>query len=254
MDEISDEIFSVNSNAGRSIRLAVCDDETTSIEKLKTVLNDYEKRLCIPLLIKSFVDPSSLIKQLKKDKYLFEIVFLDIQIENKNGIDIAKQIHDINDEILIIFISNYDAYMQAGYEVKAFRYILKEQIDTYLDKNITAAIHEIIKRENQVFMFKYKGEVKIAKFSDIIFFESSQRLVRIVTSNGENLFYGKLDEIEKQLNDLRFIRCHKSYLINAEFIESNLINTVKLKGAHNVPISRSKVETIRKAQVWAMRQ
>ncbi|HEX3025891.1 MAG TPA: LytTR family DNA-binding domain-containing protein, partial [Clostridia bacterium] len=237
----------------RTIRIALCDDEPISIEKLAAALHRYEERNGVCFQILTFDNPINLLSQLETDQEMMDIALLDIQIGNNNGIKTAKQIHDLNENVIIIFVSNYDSYMQAGYEVNAFRYILKDQIDSYLEKNISAAIHELMKKEKQVFVYKWKGESIRVKFSEIIFFESCQRLIRIVTAHNESCFYGKLDNIEKELNDLRFIRCHKSFLINVEYIESTSNISARLKGEYSIPISRSKLSAVKRAQVWAMR-
>jgi two-component system, LytTR family, response regulator LytT len=251
MSEIVDHIDT--SLTDRPIRIAICDDEIKFIDKIKSALFKIQKDHDIHMEIKAFEKPADLIRLLRADIDSVEILLLDIQIHNESGIDIARKIHGINKEIIIIFVSGFDSFMQLGYEVNAFRYILKSQISSYLDKNILAAVNELQKRSSQFFDYKVKGEIYRLRFTEIIYFESFQRQIQVVTAKNQDLFYGKLDEIEIQLKDFRFVRCHKSYLVNVDYIESITTNFVKLKGSYNIPISRGKFETVRKALVWSMR-
>lgn len=235
------------------MKIAFCDDEKGCIEILTAALIKYRDTFCPYMEYEAFYDAAKLLEKFKSNQDFADIVLLDIQMQNKNGIEIAKQIHEINSEIIIIFISNYDSYMQIGYEVNAFRYILKNQINTFLEKNLNSAIAEVMKQNKQKFSFKSKGEIRHIRYTDIIYFESQRRFINMISTTETNTFYGKLDEIEKQLNDARFVRCHKSYLINADYIESTTAKAVNLANKYSIPISRSKLITIKKAQVWAMR-
>jgi two-component system response regulator LytT len=103
-----------------NMRVAICDDETQSIAKLKTVLKNYKEKHQVSLQVFVFNNPNDLLDQLDRDENFIELILLDIKMGNANGIETAKRVHDINSDILIIFISGFDSFIQTGYEVNAF--------------------------------------------------------------------------------------------------------------------------------------
>lgn len=178
-----------------------------------------------------FYDAKSL---LKSSSNLYQLLFLDVQLGETNGIDVARELRKQQVEALIIYVSAYIEMAPMGYEVKAFRYILKRDIKQVLPYTIMEAIAELKKNEQ---MYEIKTQRKIIRVpvKDILYIESYKRYVVIHTLTGDYEQYKKIGDLEEELEEFGFCRVYKSYLVNINHIvcfEANEVimdNGVKLR-------------------------
>lgn len=106
------------------MRIAICDDEKTYIEKLKNGINSLQTHEN-EFEFSEFESGESFIEQFSKDKY--DLVILDIEMKDLNGLQTAEFLRQIDKNVILIFMTSFDKFVYQGYEVKAFRYILKNQ-------------------------------------------------------------------------------------------------------------------------------
>lgn len=209
-------------------KIAICDDEPVHIEKIRAILFDYETV--------SYSNPTSLLKAVQEGAR-FDVLFLDIMMPQLDGISLARELREYDANMLIVFITNKIEFIQMGYEVRAFRYLLKEQIEEGLPKIWRDIEKELSDRQDDYFI--YKSEHKTSRFplSDILYFESDLRRVLIHTKSSEQAsLYGKLDDIAEKYPV--FIRIHKSYLVNRRYIRTACAGTVVLSTGDILPVSR----------------
>ena len=108
-----------------SYKIAICDDEPAHIEKIRNILLDYETI--------NYSDPAALLKAVSEGAR-FDVLFLDIMMPQLDGISLARELREYDMDMLIVFITSKIEFIQAGYEVRAFRYLLKEQMEDGLPK------------------------------------------------------------------------------------------------------------------------
>lgn len=106
-------------------KIAICDDEPLHIEKIRSILPDEETD--------TYTSPAILLDTITSGKR-YDVLFLDIMMPEMDGISLARELRELDEGMLIVFITSKIEFMQTGYEVKAFRYLLKDQIDTGLPK------------------------------------------------------------------------------------------------------------------------
>lgn len=159
-----------------------------------------------------------------RDNQVNGLYFLDIDLNsNINGIKLAEEIRKYDPRGFIIFITTHAemSYLTFLYKVEAMDYIIKDD-----NLNIQTRIHECIlnacerctnirRNSQENFNFKIQDKYISIELNEIIFFETSTTVHKLVlhSQNRQIEFYGRIKEIEKKL-DSRFIRCHRSYLIN----------------------------------------
>ena len=108
------------------LEICVCDDEKAYVEDICELLTDISVRLDRDMNISSYTSASKLAKETGEGRR-FDIILLDIVMGAENGIETARSIRRVLPDVIIILLSSYSDYMQKGYEVKAFRYILKSE-------------------------------------------------------------------------------------------------------------------------------
>lgn len=170
-----------------------------------------------------------------------------------NGVECAKLLRDIGVNSLIVFITSSAEYVFSGYEVKAFRYILKTDLVNAFSRVFSECLLELKKLDTSFFTVKTSSNVKNIPLSDILYFESNKRLLNIHTKNEVVSFYEKLDNVENELKEKDFIRIHQSFLVNAQKIKSVSKDSVLLSNDFSLPVSKSKATKVKEAYLWSKR-
>ncbi|MBK1811712.1 response regulator transcription factor [Clostridium sp. YIM B02505] len=160
-----------------------------------------------------------------------EIVFLDVEMPDCNGIELAKKISDINPKTIIIFATAHSQYMSDAFQVYAFDYLIKpfkiERLNQTLDriKNLNEpspsyGIDKIIKHEKglEKLMIKSKEGVSFIDSKDIVLVQREENNTVIYTKSDNFITSATLSEIEEKLDKGQFFRSHKSYIINLSLI------------------------------------
>lgn len=197
------------------VRIAICDDTEEDVALLTEAIYSYDSTIDII----SFTDGESLIGEIMDPENDVDILFLDIYMPGTDGIDIARKVQSVKDDVRIIFISSSSEYYAQAYEVFAFNYLLKPFDRKRLYEILNRAVTELKKDSTTKICFTYKSTIYRVDCREIFYIESRDKLILYHMVYGSTLqCYGKLDDIEKELPDRNFIRCHKSYIVNASLI------------------------------------
>lgn len=216
------------------MQIALCDDEQSFID----IINNKIQALSPEVEIFTFNNGSDLFKHISLSDESFDVVVLDIMMDAMDGISIARNLNMLSPDTLIIFITGHIDFVQVGYEVKAFRYLLKTQIESDLSRIWGDIVAELKKRSDAWFVYAYDREVARVKYSEIVCFESEKRVINIHHTKGISKFYGKLDALELELVQHGFLRCHKSYIINPEHIQRLMAGLAATSTSMIIPVSR----------------
>ncbi len=175
--------------------IAVCDDEKIYRDKtvalIKATLGS-----CGKINISLFLSGESLLDACKDVK--FDLIFLDIEMQGINGLETAREIRKTNSGVMIVFLTGYSEFAVDGYEVGAFRYILKNQPD-FIYKKQMASIADEYNSRHRTFEIMAKSYTTVVKLADIIYFEVLNKTVIVHTIDGNYEYFGKLSDIEKSL-------------------------------------------------------
>lgn len=208
-------------------RIAVCDDERIFIDRIRSILLDCE--------IQEFTDSRKLLQAVKKGEE-YDVIFLDIVMPALDGMGLAREIRETDEDVIIVFITGKIEFMQTGYEVKAFRYLLKDQLESGLPVIWSDIEKELAGRRDKYFIFEYNRQTWRYACREIRYFESDLRRVILHAKSGTAVLYGKLDEIEAA--HPVFVRIHKSYLVNPKFIRTVSVGNVITTEGDILPVSR----------------
>ena len=232
------------------LKIAVCDDEKNICDYIEKRVTDYLARVDENAEISVFYDSAPLLEACKKSND-FDIIFLDIKMKTINGVDCAKLLRENDVNSLIVFVTSSAEYVFSGYEVKAFRYILKTDLVNAFDRIFGECLTELKKNIDKVFPLKTTSVVKNLPLNDILYFESNKRVLIVHTKGEDHSFYGKLDDIEEGLQNDNFIRIHQSFLVNALKIKSVSKTEVTLKNGDILPVSKSRATAVKEAYLWS---
>lgn len=232
------------------LKIAVCDDEKNICDYIEKRVTDYLAKIDENAEVSVFYDSAPLLEACKKSND-FDIIFLDIKMKTINGVDCAKLLRENDVNSLIVFVTSSAEYVFSGYEVKAFRYILKTDLVNAFDRIFGECLTELKKNTDKVFPLKTTSVVKNIPLNDILYFESNKRVLIVHTKGEDHSFYGKLDDIEEGLQNDNFIRIHQSFLVNAFKINSVSKTEVTLKNGDILPVSKSRATAVKEAYLWS---
>lgn len=235
------------------LNIAVCDDEKYISDFLQKSVMDCLAKADLEGCVTVFDDGQPLVDLYKAEKANFDIILLDITMSKCDGMTAAKIIRSFDSNVMIVFVTASAEYVFSGYEVRAFRYILKPELLHGFTGVFRECLDEITKSNEIRFTFQKASETVSLPLRDIIYFESDKRIINIVTPNDSYSFYGKLDDIENQLKKQDFVRCHQSFLVNAKKITSVKVNELSLNNGKSIPVSKRRAKETNEAFLWAMR-
>ena len=223
------------------IKIAICDDEEIITSQIDNIIHEICDQEDIQVEIDVFFSGQCLEKEIE-DGRKYDLIYLDIQMNNMDGIMTAKNIRKIDENLLLIYVSGHDKYMMELFRLDVFAFI-KKPIDYYNFEKIFLEANRKICNQRVYFSFRYKSEEYKILCIDILYFESSGRKISIYTKGGNvEKFNGKLLEVEEQLKGgkIPFLRIHQSYLVNYHHIRSRSKTVVTLINGTKLPISEDR--------------
>jgi len=189
-----------------------------------------------------------------KTQESFEISFLDVEMKEASGIDVAKHMREEQekrgkDKSIIIFVTGYREYMEDAFDVNAFHYLLKPIDEKKFNTIFNRALKEVsmkTKQEGFSVIIKNNGMQKKVLLSDIYYIESSNKKVVFHTKDGKVDTYGRMEDWENELGD-SFYRCHRGYLVNLEKITAYSVDTIDLINGDSLILAQKKYADFIKA-------
>lgn len=187
----------------------------------------------------------------------YDILFLDIDLGEKNGIDLARNMRKRNPEAILIFVTNFSEYAPEGYEVDAFRYLAKSDIDQKLPSYFSDALTVCRKRQRKVEIF-CEGESIPLPVQALSYVESRghEQCLHMVGWPREELYTRlTMKQLEQLLFPQGFLRIHKQYLVNMAYLRSLQSTNAVLTGGKSLPVgARSYRENKQKFVKWQAQQ
>lgn len=230
------------------MKIAICDDEIYFAGKLREILMQYLEERHIDFEIELFSSGREFV-ELGVEMLQYQIIFLDINMKQMDGIETAKNVRAYTEESFVVFVTAYIDYSLEGYQVGASRYILKnnlnfrEQIYECMDA-ITKKMKCFLTRK--IFRFQ-EGEKKI-RIENILYIESKlHKLEFNILEHGLATYtmYGTLNELENELEEYPFLRIHQSFLVNLKYIKCVTGYKDVLSNGQKLTVPRARYKTVK---------
>ena len=241
---------------GSMLHILICDDDASFAQamakKIQTLPTYSPKSMTLQCLTDvSAMSASELTK--------FDILFLDIDLGDKNGIELARAMREHNAEAVLILVTNFSEYAPEGYEVDAFRYLSKAELDRKLPGYFSDALAVCRTRQRKVEIF-CEGESMPVPVQALIYVESQghEQLLHLTGWSKKELYTRMtMAQLEELLFSQGFLRIHKQFLVNMAYLQSlqstgALLTTGKsLKAsARNYRENQQKFVAWKTQQIW----
>lgn len=231
------------------MKAAICDDEPIFLnlfqDQLKIALSDCKMECSVS----AYQNSIEMLNNIEK----YNIIFLDVDMPQISGEDIAAYIKESGIQPLIIFVTNHDDFVFSSFKYRPFGFIRKKYVDKEL-LSVVENIKDFFDRKNEVFVCTSHGNKIYTKYSDIMYFESYSHEIVVHTISEDFTFSEPLAKLEKRLDNKGFIRTHYSYLVNSKYIFSVEKDRIILSTKENVPLSRKRVNEVKHKMMTFLRR
>lgn len=224
------------------LNVAICDDEMDEIERLEGILETISIQHGIHVEMEDFTSGEKLLKQMEESNIRYDLIFLDIEMEHLDGLDTAKRIRELDEQVYLIYVTGFESYALKAYEVHPYHFILKP-ISVETIEKCFLKVYKNISSEACYYEYKYKKEYYKLPVSDILLFESDRRRINIYLLDGSICtYYDKLSLIEEKLKNRKadFWRIHQSYLVHVKYIRHKAFDYVVLTNGQKYYISENR--------------
>ena len=226
------------------LSIAICDDDIQMTGRMERMIQSIAKANYVDVELEVFWNGKSLVDTISSGEN-FDIIYLDIEMDEEDGITAAKKIRAYDKNVRIIYVMSHENHMRDSFAVRPFQFLVKP-INEKIMEACFKEVYEDINSEDFYFRYSYQRINHKVPIRDILYFESNRRKIFIVTENETFELYEKLNDIEKSLKTCKvtFLRVHQSFLVNYNHISGQAYDFVVLDNGKKISISEDRRKTI----------
>lgn len=230
------------------LNIAICDDDSVHVDLIKS----YIQSINMPYKINYILayDGEELLEKLNGKQ--MDIVFLDIEMKDLDGIQTGKEIRRKCKDTIIVYLTGYKHFALEAFEIESFNYLIKPIMKDRFIKEMDRILLRIqekraFQEKIQLFPIHTKDKLIQLPYEDIYYFEKSFRKIKVYTLDETIEFYGTMKDLIEQIDNSYFIRCHQSYIVSKNKIKEIQEDTIILNGKEEwyIPMSRAYKQYIR---------
>ncbi|WP_164489045.1 MULTISPECIES: LytR/AlgR family response regulator transcription factor [unclassified Romboutsia] len=227
------------------MNIAICEDNNEEFNIINKYIENWSKEKNIEVKVDKYRSAESfLFEWIDYDKY--DLIFLDIKMKYISGIELSNLIREKNKIVDIVFTTGIFEHALHGYSVNAMQYLLKpigqNDIHLCLDK-VLEKLNYTNKLSKFIIIKTSKNCIRL-NYDEIYYFEMFSPNITIYTIKEEIVIRKTISEVEDDLRDNLFIRCHRSYIVNLRYVKSISKNTIILENGVSIPVSRNKYKEV----------
>lgn len=222
-----------------NLKIAICDDEKKDISKLQKYISQYNIKTDNNIMVSTYNSASKLL--LDYNNFSFDVVLLDIEMPNINGLDIARQLRDVDDDLFIVFTTSYPEYMHESFEIQPFQFLIKPISQMALFNLFNNIIKKINRNSKSIIIVDDENEKHFISLNSILFIASMKENklhIKYQLPDKELISKGTLSEVERKLISRGFVSPARGFIVNIKQIQSMTSTDITLKNGQKIPISR----------------
>lgn len=216
------------------IKIAIVEDEKEMASALEKNVQQFFRDNKFEIEIAKFNNALDLLNSYKYD---FDLIFMDINLPNLNGMEASKKIRQMDNSVMIIFVTSLAQYAITGYEVNAFDFILKPISYYNFVLKMQRALLVLKTKDKKTILVPYKTNFKKVEISNIMYIEVLDHKIIFHTTKENIESFDTLKKYEELLKDSGFALCNRSYLVNLKYVKE-VDNNFAYIGDNKLLISR----------------
>lgn len=214
------------------MKILICDDEQQYVDELKIHIENFMQSRVADFTIDTANNPQAV----ADSNEIYQLAFLDIQMDELNGISLAKILKERNNKIVIFFVTSHNDYQDEAMDLRAFRFFEKPFNADRLYSGLEKAMEYI--DESYVDFYAWTdNEHKQILVDDVIYVERGNRQVTLVTTKGNFITRESFDEWCAILQNSFFYRVHKSFIVNLHYVTGYKYSELYVQNNVRIPIA-----------------
>ena len=218
-------------------RVAICDDEATSLQIIEALTEQILEEAEIEYEIATFEDMLVMTKELSSGRDEYHLLLSDILAVGMTGIAAAEELRRLGEKMPIVFVSSPAESAMAGYRLHALRYLKKPVEYERLQEALLEA-YRMSMNSSGFLKFQVADKLYNLPFEQIEYLESQGRDTNIITADETISVHMKFSDMEQQLPADTFLRCHRSYIINLAHVKDLARYRFLTKSGVEIPVSQ----------------
>ncbi|MCD7920497.1 MAG: LytTR family DNA-binding domain-containing protein [Clostridiales bacterium] len=209
------------------LRIAIAEDEAESRAQLTEFLQQYEEAYSVEMEVSCFPSGVDLVQDYRPE---YDIILLDIAMPDMDGMETARHIRQVDEQAVLVFITQMAQYAINGYEVDALDFLLKPVNYDVFAMKLTKAIRRAESREGKRIVLTLASGVQVLQTRDIYYVEIQNHILHYHTNQGEFALRGTMQKAEQELAPYHFSRCSNWCLVNLAYVSQVDKNVVTVAG------------------------
>lgn len=227
------------------IRIGICDDESMIFTEIRRELELYKEKYGTGFEFFTFNSGEALIQFFQNEK--LDLLFMDIDMPEKNGIELAAMVTQTDPECQIAYCTNYLEFATDVYETRHCYYILKSQFTKRLPYVMKKVQEAKDVNSERIFIERRDGREMILKKSILYMERSGKKTYIYLEDHTIKETTVKLDVLMERLNSKEFVRCHNSFIVSFGKVKKYSRQKMEMDDGQIITISRTYIESVKKA-------
>lgn len=221
------------------MRIAICEDNQEHAEILKKMIKQWAVHEHVHVDSVHFLSAEQLLFSADENVH-YDMAFLDIQLKNMNGLQLAHLLRDQDKTMVLVFTTGEQEYILKGYEVSAFRYLLKPLRNLEVADTLTKANELLTSGKRDAVIIPCRDGYKRILKNDIYYVEVDNHHIKVHLQDEEYRFNAQLRDLGEQFQEPQFCKCHRSYIINFSYVTKMTKECVQIENGVELPVSRNR--------------
>lgn len=222
------------------MNIAILEDDKRDIENLRQLLETYAEKNGLLMAIETFSVSEKFLRAFEPGK--FDLIFFDNYIGSGLGIDVARKVRLMDNDVDLVFVSMSAEFAISGFEVRALHYLIKpvtfNELEQVFERRKEKDLPVSEQEEEACIDVKTEYETVTLPIDEIEYIEIVNKICTIHHGGMQTNTYMSLEKLTEHLDASRFLRTHKSYIVNVAFIKTMGKNSFLMKDGTEVPIGR----------------
>lgn len=220
------------------LHIAVCDDDSKMAEQnqisICRILDRYGMLCGQDYEIDVFYTSAPLIKRLEENPSAYDLLMLDIQLPDANGVELARFLRDHNVQAEIIYVTDHPGFALDSFPTYPLEYLLKPMNE----ERLAAALDRYLRRRRPAERPLLRTGSRAIPLEDILYLEISGRKTAVHTAKEQEMLSEPLSRLKEPLLALGFCHSHFSYLVNLFHVKRVERTAILLDNGDEIPVSR----------------
>ena len=228
------------------IRIAICDDEEKAVSLDEEIVKSSLQSSGIGYEIAVYTCGTNLLADITDDGFFFDLILLDIEMPDINGMKIPEKIKSFLPNVKIIFVTSHTEYAIDAFELSIFRYVPKNNLEVKLTAAVADAAKLIELEAGQEYTIQTSNRMEKIPFKEIYYIQRDGKNASIVSGTGTSKVRKSLQQVFDELNTPEFLFIDRGYIVNIIQIMKISDGMVVLKNGEKLPVSRSRLQEVKR--------